>query len=153
MLRILFAVSIAFGLASPSIRYHPNRDRLNVNIEANVPTGRQSTAKEYVVWRVFAPDGRGYTRIVMSLDEQKFNGRDLRRIGAQINRQFPEAQKLKVGLLDDSNIAQLFIAGKVSYQTYERAERARYVFDRVTGKGYIEFAAERGGSRTRITIN
>jgi hypothetical protein len=111
-----------------------------------------ASSLEYRVWRVFPEDGKGFTLVVVSVDQRHFNREDMTALAARLKQEFAGKAKLKIGLLDDPDTARLFVEGKVNYATYEKAERGRYYLDRTACREYIQFSVRRGKARRTIPI-
>lgn len=108
---------------------------------------------DYHVWRVFAEDRKGFTVVVVSVNPKHFNRDDMTALAKELNRKFQEKSKLKVGLLDDENIARLFATGRAEYSTYETSERGRYYLDRVACREYIQFSSQKGKARQTVKLD
>lgn len=132
---------------------HGNALRHVNAVEAISQTKTEDTQSlDYHVWRVFTEDKKGFTTLVVSVDTRHFNRDDMTNLAKQLNKQFMEKPKLKVGLLDDENIARLFASGRVELSTYYEAERGRYYLDRTACRQYVEFSSKRGKPRETIRL-
>lgn len=132
-------------------KYEKSVRRFNDAANAQAQT-ENSESPGFHVWRVFSPDRRGFTVVVVSVDPKLFNRKDMSALAGQLNQEFADKRKLKVGLLDDQNIARLFASGRAEYSTYETAERGRYYLDRTTCQEYIQFSTHRQKGRTKVAI-
>jgi hypothetical protein len=144
--------SLFIGLLVAGSEYEKPARRINVTAGSAQSKTEGNESLGYHVWRVFSKDRRGFTVVVASVDPKRFNREDMTALASQLKKEFGDKQKLKVGLLDDANIARLFATGRAEYSTYETAERGRYYLDRSTCREYIEFSTRRGKPRTKITI-
>lgn len=108
---------------------------------------------DYHVWRVFPEDRKGFTVVVASVNPRHFNRQDMMALARELNRKYQEKAKLKVGLLDDENIARLFASGRAEYSTYETAERGRYYLDRNACREYVQFSTKRGRPRQKVKLD
>lgn len=112
-----------------------------------------SNSLDYHVWRVYPEDRRGHTIVVVSVNPKHFNRNDMSSLATEFNKQFADKKKLKIGLLEDADIARLFAEGKISYPTYARAERGRYYLDRDACKEYVQFEGKKGKPRETVRFN
>ena len=108
---------------------------------------------DYHVWRVFSEDQKGFTVVVASVNPKHFNRHDMTALAKELNRKFQEKSKLKVGLLDDENVARLFATGRAEYSTYEASERGRYYLDRTACREYIQFSTQKGKQRQTVRLD
>ena len=106
---------------------------------------------DYQIWKVFSQDTKGFTIVVVSVNPKHFNREDMTALAAKLKAEFTQNEKLKVGLLDDENVARLFVSGRLEYADYERSERGRYYLDRSKCKEYIRFVSETNKS-SRIKL-
>jgi hypothetical protein len=116
-------------------------------------TAPQDQSLNYHVWRVFPEDKRGFTIVVASVDPRHFNRNDMRALATELNAKFGDKSKLKVGLLDDDNIARLFATGRAEYSTYVTVERGRYYLDRTVCREYIQFSKQRRKALETVKLN
>jgi hypothetical protein len=111
-----------------------------------------SQALKYHVWRIYPEDQRGFTVVVVSVDDKHFNRQDMTALAARLKQEFAGQARVKIGLLDDPDTARLFVEGRVNYATYEKAERGRYYLDRTKCYEYIRFSMRRGQPKKTIPI-
>lgn len=147
MLGLLFVTLI---VAAP--QYEKPVRRINDNAANAQAKSENSKSPGYHVWRVFSPDRRGFTVAVVSVDPKRFNREDMSALASQLNQEFADKRKLKVGLLDNENTARLFASGRAEYSTYETAERGRYYLDRTMCQEYIQFSTRRQKPMTKLAI-
>jgi hypothetical protein len=100
----------------------------------------------------FQQIGKGFTVLVLSVNPKHFNRVDMTALAKELNKKYQEKQKLKVGLLDNENIARFFASGRAEYSTYEAAERGRYYLDRTTCREYVQFSSQRGSPRQTVKL-
>lgn len=143
----------AVGLLVAGLNYGKVPPHVQATAEVAQFSTEDNRSLDYHVWRVFPEDRRGFTIVVVSVNPRHFNRDDMTALAAQLNREFAERTKLKVGLLDDADTARLFVEGRVNYPTYERAERGRYYLDRTACREYIQFSTQRGKPRETIRFN
>jgi hypothetical protein len=108
---------------------------------------------EYKVWKVFSPDTKGFTAVIISIDPNHFNRADMMSLASEIRKEFIEKDKLKVGILDDANTARLFVTGGLELPDYDKAERGRYTLDRAKCQEQIEFSTRRGKPVSEVRIS
>ena len=125
---------------------------VSVTEEISQSTTQDSKSLDFHVWQVFTEDRKGFTTAVVSVNPRHFNRAEMIKLAVELSRKFNEIQKLKVGLLDDENIARLFATGRAEYSTYKTAERGRYYVDRTACREYIQFSPQRGKPRETIRI-
>ena len=110
----------------------------------------QDKRLDYQIWKVFSPDTKGFTIVVVSVNPAHFNRGDMTALAAKLNEEFAQKQKLKVGLLDDANAARLFVTGRLELPDFNRAQKGLYYLDRSNCKEYVQFL--RGGKRPRNDV-
>lgn len=145
------AAIFAIGLIVAELNYGETSHHVEAVTALSQCNTQDSASLDYHVWRVFSEDRKGFTIVVVSVSPTHFNRNDMTMLAARLNKEFGERKKLKIGLLDDENIARNFVSGRAEYSTYEIAERGRYYLDRSTCKEYIQFSTLRG--RPRETVN
>jgi len=133
-------VAVLFGVVSG----------YKVSSQETVAGAQRSNSLDYHVWRVYPEDRRGYTVVVVSVNPKHFNRNDMTSLASELNNKFADKKKLRIGLLDDADIARLFAQGRASYPTYERAERGRYYLDRDSCKEYVQFEGKKGRPREAL---
>lgn len=143
---------LSIGLLIVGVEYERAACRVSVLGVMSQAKTEDNQSLEYHVWRVFPQDRRGFTIVVASVNPRHFNREDMIALAMQLNREFADKGKLKVGLLDDDKIARLFATGRAEYSTYELAERGRYYLDRSGCREYIQFSNRRKKPRTKVTI-
>lgn len=143
----------AVGLLVAGLDYGKPPPHVQATPEVAQSSTEDSISLDYRVWRVFPEDRRGFTTVVVSVNPRHFNRDDMTALAAQLNREFADRTKLKVGLLDDADTARLFVEGRANYPTYERAERGRYYLDRSACREYIQFSTQREQPRRTIRLN
>jgi len=99
----------------------------------------QDKSLDYQIWKVFAPDTKGFTVVVVSVNPSHFNRQDMTALAAKLNEEFAQKQKLKVGLLDDANAARLFVTGRLEFPDFNRAQKGLYYLDRARCKEFVRF--------------
>lgn len=149
--------ALLFGFIIVAVIYSFSYWRLTRNENLGVASAQtvatNTPTVDFQVVRLIPSKRLGQSsKAIVSVDPQHFNDNDLILIAHRLNEIFVNENKIEVGLLDDEITARLFSEGKVNYATYEKAERGRYVLNRLNQKEYIEFSKERGGSKKRITI-
>jgi len=97
---------------------------------------------DYQIWKVFSQDTKGFTIVVVSVAPKHFNREDMTALATKLNAEFAQNEKLKIGLLDDENVARLFVTGRLEIADYEKSERGRYYLDRSKCKEYVHFISE-----------
>jgi hypothetical protein len=111
---------------------------------------QRSNSVDYHVWRIYPENRQGLTIVVVSVNPKHFNRSDMISLAAELNNEFANKKKLRIGLLDDADTARLFAQGRASYPTYERAERGRYYLDRDSCKEYVQFEVKKGRPRETV---
>jgi hypothetical protein len=129
------------------------RDSSSANNSMPATETKLNQPLEYHIWRVFPEDRKGFTVIVASVNPKHFNRDDMTALAKELNKKFQEKSKLKVGLLDDENVARLFATGRAEYSTYEASERGRYYLDRSVCREYVQFSSERGKPRQTVKLD
>jgi len=129
------------------------RDSSSANNSMPATETKLSQPLEYHVWRVFPENRKGFTVVVVSVNPKHFNRDDMTALAKELNKKFQEKSKLKVGLLDDENVARLFATGRAEYSTYETSERGRYYLDRTVCREYVQFSSERGKRRQTVKLD
>ena len=116
--------------------------------------GYQQVAVEYRVWRITENKSpKGFTVAIVTLAPERFNKRDISLLADQLNKRFASVQRVQVGLLDDENAARLFVAGRLEYPAYAKAERGRYYLDRTRCKEYVQFYPQGSKAKQMIRLN
>jgi len=109
---------------------------------------------DYHVWQLTeSKSPKGFTIAIVTLAPERFNRRDILLLADQLKKRFASEQRLQVGLLDDENTARLFIAGRLEYPAYAKAERGRYYLDRTQCKEYVQFYPQGRKVKQMIRLN
>ena len=143
---------LVIGLLIAGLDYGKAPRRVNAVEAMSQSKTEDNQSLDYHVWRVFSEDRKGFTTVVVSVNPRHFNRDDMTKLAMQLDREFAEKPKLKVGLLDDDNIARLFATGRAELSTYYTAERGRYYLDRTACREYIQFSTKRGKPRETIRL-
>jgi hypothetical protein len=108
---------------------------------------------DFKVWKVFSPDSKGFTVVILSLNAKHFNHTDMKVLALKLNAEFAQNDKLRVGILDDANSARLFVTGGLEIPEYNKAERGRYYLDRTKCREYIRYSTARGKPVNMVKIS
>ena len=108
-------------------------------VVGSVVAQAQDKPLDHQIWKVFSPDTKGFTVVVVSINPDHFNRDDMTALAAKLNEEFAQKQKLKVGLLDDANAARLFVTGRLERSDFNRAQKGLYYLDRTKCKESIQF--------------
>lgn len=141
------------GLVVAGVSYRKIPRDVSTDIVATRSKLENSKPLDYRVWRFPSPaDKNRFTIAVASVGSKHFNREDMTALAAQLNKEFTQETRVKVGLVDDENTARLFVRGGANYPTYEKAERGRYYLDRTKCEEYIQFSTQSEKPRNEVTI-
>jgi hypothetical protein len=113
----------------------------------------EAVSQAYKIARVFSQtDKKGFTLAIVTLDAGRFNDAHMKELACQLNKEFPQVNRLKAGLLDDENAARLFLSGALEMTEFERARRGLCYLDRTNDQEYIQFSPERGRPKQQVKI-
>jgi hypothetical protein len=121
----------------------------------SVENTRQSEGERqfYGIKRVFpAKETQGFTIVIVTVDPAHFNRADMKTLACRLNKKFPQSSRMKAALLDDENVARLFLSGNLEMPEFNKGQRGLYYLDRAKGKEYIQFSTKRDKPNDEVRI-
>lgn len=118
------------------------------------PSAQQAEVIKYEVGRVIRSSNEPHeVTIIISLDSQNFVRERMIKLAHQLKEDFADAERLRVEILDDPNIANNYVPAGDMYRLFNRAKRGTYVLNRNTREEHIEFSTARGRAIGEIKID
>ena len=124
--------------------------RLVVNGQTDT---KNPKAKRYNIRPLFIPtDENRFSIVIVSIDSKHFNRDDMTALANELRIEFAKVSRIRAGLVDDDELAQLFQTGRLEVRDFDRAQRGLYYLDRKRCKEYIQFSTRKGQRRSTVTI-
>lgn len=147
----LFSLSLSTFCLAIALHLEPLNKKSNFAVENT----RQSEGERqfYSIKHVFpAKDTQGFTIVIVTVDPAHFNRADMKTLACRLNKTFSQSSRMKAGLLDDENVARLFLSGNLEMPEFGKAQRGLYYLDRATRKEYIQFSTKRDKPNNEVRI-